>query len=70
MKCPRCGGKTTVVDTVSTDALVGRYRKCKACDFRYYTTERVDKDSKYIVSKLIYEKQRRSRKNIKGGVLL
>lgn len=41
MVCPKCGGKTTVVDCTSSSTKVFRIRKCKACDDRIYTVETI-----------------------------
>ena len=39
MVCPKCGGKTTVIDGTTTDTKVFRRRKCKVCGELMYTTE-------------------------------
>lgn len=39
MTCPVCGEATTVVTTRRECDAVYRYRKCKACDYTFYTAE-------------------------------
>lgn len=40
MKCPKCEGKTKVIDTVhGSSNEVYRRRKCLECDHRFYTQE-------------------------------
>ena len=44
MNCPKCGGKTVVIDSRSKfDGLVTkRRRRCTVCGERYNTTEEID----------------------------
>jgi transcriptional regulator NrdR family protein len=39
MKCPECGGKTTVADSTRSDDEVMRKRKCLSCGRFTYTIE-------------------------------
>lgn len=39
MKCPKCGGKTTVMQTVTTDDETHRQKRCLRCEERFYTSE-------------------------------
>lgn len=39
MKCPECGGKTTVADSSRSDDEVMRKRKCLSCGRFTYTIE-------------------------------
>lgn len=50
MVCPKCKGKTKVVDVVhNTDANESyRFRKCRHCGFKFYTVEfEVDYDEQF-----------------------
>ena len=40
MICPKCGGKTYVVETRTNDESVYRRRKCKDCKHLIFTAER------------------------------
>lgn len=46
MTCPRCGGKTRVIDTVNSleESEIYRKRKCCDCELAFYTTEYVVKN--------------------------
>lgn len=52
MNCPKCGGKTKVVDTGNDDKRVYRRRECVVCKHRIYTTELVMDGSKYFLSRV------------------
>lgn len=39
MKCPICGGDTTVIDSRPKVDSVGRRRKCLKCSYRFSTLE-------------------------------
>ncbi len=44
MKCEKCGGKTSVVDSHPIqNNQIRRRRKCLSCDFRFNTFELTDK---------------------------
>ncbi len=46
MTCPKCEGKSTVINTaVDVDEVV-RLRRCLSCNYRFYTAER-DIDPSY-----------------------
>ena len=39
MTCPKCSGDTRVIDSRADSNRVLRRRKCKECNFRFYTEE-------------------------------
>lgn len=39
MTCPVCGGETKVIDSRANTDHVIRRRRCKACDYCFYTIE-------------------------------
>ena len=39
MNCPKCEGKTTVIDSRTIDEYVARKRQCKVCGYKFYTEE-------------------------------
>ena len=39
MDCPKCGGKTIVLCTVTDTSTVDRQRKCISCGKKFYTKE-------------------------------
>ncbi len=43
MKCPVCKNKTKVLDTRNG---INRRRLCPTCDVVFFTTERIDRDSR------------------------
>lgn len=47
MKCPKCGGRTYVTNTIEKDSFVRRYRKCKKCSYTFKTKEMTHKGWKY-----------------------
>ena len=64
MTCPVCGARTTVIDTASADVeCVYRMRKCKDCEYKFYTIEtECNNDNNENIRK-IYNKRRR-KKNV------
>lgn len=43
MTCPKCNGKTKVIESITEDDSITRRRKCIECDYRFNTVE-IDKD--------------------------
>ena len=41
MKCPKCGGKTKVIDNSRINGDLYRRRRCTVCDHDFYTAETV-----------------------------
>ena len=39
MTCPKCGSKTSVIDTADLDVIIYRKRKCYECNHTFYTLE-------------------------------
>lgn len=68
MECPKCNGKTKVIDSGKYIGSVFRQRKCTECDYRFWTEENVSEDTMTIRSFLASKKaQYRDRK--KGGIV-
>ena len=64
MTCPVCGEKTAVVDTVKDIDMVYRRRKCKGCDYYFFTTEEETDESEYF-NRLKQEEIKRSKERKK-----
>lgn len=59
MTCPVCGARTTVIDTASADVeSVYRMRKCKDCEYKFYTIEIECNDDNI---RKIYNERRRNK---------
>ena len=46
MTCPKCGGDTTVKNTMIECDLVARLRVCMDCEYKFYTSETEQADSR------------------------
>ena len=57
MTCPKCNGKTEIVDTRADDDAVKRRRQCLECGYRFSTIE-IDKD---LYERIIKEDDKRQR---------
>lgn len=68
MECPKCGGKTRVIDSGKYIGSVFRQRKCTECDYRFWTEENVSEDPVTIRSFVSYKK-RNYRNRKKGGIV-
>lgn len=44
MYCPKCNGKTAVIDSRADGVSVCRKRKCKQCGNIFFTSEREDEE--------------------------
>jgi len=44
MKCPKCGGRTAVIDSRPRKNQIFRRRECLECGFRFNTWESYEKD--------------------------
>lgn len=52
MKCPKCGGRTTVFDTRSDGTATYRHRNCTKCHYTFYTAEMATSGAKYGMAKV------------------
>lgn len=43
MTCPKCNGKTKVIESITDDDSITRRRECVECGYRFNTVE-IDKD--------------------------
>lgn len=65
MKCPECGGKTTVIESHSELGKVYRQRKCKNCFEVAYTTEETMQSSMwdFMQSRCRYKRKNKINKS-------
>lgn len=68
MQCPNCSGDIKVLDTISTDTINHRHRKCLVCGFDFYTQELVVEPSKcdYLFREWQRERRRKCEAKKKG----
>lgn len=69
MNCPKCGSKSTVVESRLVDGETVRIRKCNCCGNRYYTIEVNDTDkalSLFRKTRREAAKKQWERKKIRG----
>ena len=62
MKCPKCGGDTSVEYSIGDAGGVYRKRKCKTCSHVFYTTEAAAEKSHYKFKILYAEKKFKKRR--------
>ena len=63
MKCPKCNGKTGVLDGINVEAENERLRQrcCKVCGYKFWTTEIVLEETKEL-KHLRYENHRSTKR--------
>ena len=70
MLCPNCDGEIGVDDTISSNRVNYRSRKCKVCGFKFYTKEEVcrEEEAKPLFTEWTKERSRKARAKKKGLV--
>ena len=65
MKCPRCGSdRSSVLDVKNSCTNTHRKRKCKECEYIFYTYERALPDSSgYLAALKRFNKERKNASN-------
>ncbi len=68
MLCPNCSGEVGVMDTISSQQVNYRSRKCNECGFKFYTTEKVcaEEEAKPLFTEWTKERSRKHRAKKKG----
>ena len=68
MICPNCNGDLRVLDTISTDMINHRHRKCKLCGFDFYTQEKAVEphESEHLFREWSRERRKKSELRKKG----
>lgn len=60
MECPKCEGKSRVVDSRKVETIVFRRRICNVCGYRFYTEEiQIEKDEADIYMAALKREQRK-----------
>jgi transcriptional regulator NrdR family protein len=66
MTCPKCGGKSKVVNTAKDVDEVVRLRRCTVCEYPFYTAERdIDPIDGYEVISRIRNKEKYKKRGVR-----
>lgn len=70
MNCPNCDGTIKAEDTISSNKINYRHRKCLDCGFDFYTKEEVcpEEEAKHLFTEWSRERSRKARAKKKGLV--
>ena len=70
MLCPNCSGKLKVLDTISSNDVNHRHRKCLECGFDFFTDEIVVERSKceYLFQEWSRERRKKHEAKKRGEV--
>ena len=68
MLCPNCNGKNTVEETISSQILNYRQRKCSVCKMKFYTKETLiePEEAEPMFREYLRERSRKARLRKKG----
>lgn len=68
MLCPNCNAEVSVVDTINQEKATYRQKKCKECDFKFFTKETICKpeEAQPLFTEWTRERSRKSRAKKRG----
>ena len=61
MDCPKCNHKTKIIDVESEGLMTYRLHKCPNCSYRFYTSEEIDSNARYELSRIHSEQRARKK---------